>query len=64
MVVIVEVARLGRVLRRPRVRISQIMTSGRARIGWILRIVAVARSVVPMKYRCWISVSVARARMG
>ena len=61
---IVEVAKLGSVLRRPRVRISQIMTRGSARMGWTLKIVAVASSVVPMKYRCWISASAARARMG
>ena len=61
---IVAVAMLGRVLRRPRVRISQIMTRGSARMGWTLKIVAVARRVVPTKYRRWASVSVASARMG
>ena len=46
---IVVVARLGRVLRRPSVRISQIMASGRARMGWTLKMVAVARRVVPVR---------------
>ena len=49
LVMVVVARRLGRVLSRPRVRISQIMTRGRARAGWILKMVAVARRIVPVR---------------
>ena len=58
------VRRLGRVLCRPWVRMSQTMTKGRARTGWTLKMMAVASRAVPVKYRFWASVSAARARMG
>ena len=61
---VVVARRLGRVLTRPWVRISQIMTRGRARTGWILKMVAVARRMVPVRYRCFASVNAARARIG
>ena len=42
-------ARVGSVLRTPWVRASQIRTRGRARMGWILKMVAVDRRVVSVK---------------